>query len=137
MLLQPKRTKHKKLKKKYLSNQILETKVYNLHFGNLGLKILESTKMSASQLEMMRYTITRGMQRKGKLWINLFPSIPVTSKPTENRMGKGKGSTSYWVIPIKAGTMLFELQGISKQEGFIVLKRVQKKLSFKTKIISR
>ena len=135
MLLQPKKTKYKKLKKKYLRNQLLETKVNSLCFGTLGLKILESKKMSASQLEMIRHTIIRGMNRRGKIWIKLFPSIPVTAKPTENRMGKGKGSVSFWSIPIKAGTVLFEIQGISSQEGFLILKRVQRKLSIKTKNI--
>ena len=137
MFLQPKRYKYKKLKKCYLKNQMLETKLNKLNFGSSGLKILESIKMPASQLEMIRQIINRTMNRKGKLWISLFPVISVTSKPTENRMGKGKGNVSFWVIPIKAGTVLFELQGISKQESFLVFKKVQKKLSFKTKIVYR
>lgn len=137
MFLQPKRNKYKKLKKCFLKNQKIETKLNKLCFGLYGLKILESIKISASQLEMIRQLVNRGMSRKGKLWICIFPAIPITSKPTENRMGKGKGNVSYWVSPIKAGTVLFEIQGISKQESFIVLKKLQKKLGFKTKIIFR
>lgn len=137
MFLQPKRYKYKKLKKRFLRQQLIETKLNKLNFGFFGLKTLESILVSASQLEMMRQLINRTMNRKGKLWILLFPSVPVTSKPTENRMGKGKGNVSFWVAPVKAGTVLFEIQGISKQESFLVLKKLQKKLSFKTKIIFR
>lgn len=137
MLLQPKRYKYKKLKKRYLRQQLIETKLNKLSFGFCGLKTLESTILSASQLEMIRQLINRGINRKGKLWILLFPSISVTSKPIENRMGKGKGNVSHWITPIKAGTMLFELQGISKQESYLILQKMQKKLSFKTKIVFR
>jgi len=135
MLFQPRKIKYKKLKKCFLRKQCIETKVNKLKFGTIGLKFLESTKISAAQLEMLRQIINRAINRKGKVWIRLFPMIPVSSKPTENRMGKGKGAIKYWVLPIKAGTVLFELQGLSVQEATLALTKVKRKLSNKTKII--
>ena len=91
MLLQPKKTKFKKLKKNYLSHN-LETKSYKLINGFIGLKAVESIRLTARQIEAVRKCVNRELGRKGKVWINIFPHIPVTSKPSENRMGKGKGS---------------------------------------------
>merc|ERR1711879_496799 len=124
MLFQPKRTKFKKLKKRFLKQQAIETKLNILKFGIIGLKFLESTKISSTQLEMCRQTINRSINRKGKLWIRLFPTIPVSSKPTENRMGKGKGAIKFWILPIKAGTLLFELQGLSVQQSSFAFNKI-------------
>ena len=110
MLLQPKRTKFKKFKKNYLSHKI-ETKSYKLNNGFIGLKALESIRITSRQIEAVRKCVNRDLGRKGKVWINIFPHIPVTSKPSENRMGKGKGSVDYWCAPVKIGTVLFEICG--------------------------
>ena len=90
MLLQPRQFKHRKLKKRYINNQLIETKSNTLRYGRIGLKALAATRLTARQIEAVRQCVNRNLARKGKIWITVFPSIPVTSKPTENRMGKGK-----------------------------------------------
>jgi len=134
MLLQPNRTKFKKLKKKYLSN-ILETRSFKLNQGTIGLKALGSLRITARQIEAVRQCVTRELGRKGKVWVNIFPHIPVTSKPTENRMGKGKGAISYWCAPIKIGTILFEITGVSLVKAKLALLKGANKLPIKTKIV--
>jgi len=136
MLLQPNKTKFKKLKKKYLTN-IVETRSFKLHQGNIGLKAITSLRITARQIEAIRQCITRELGRKGKLWVNIFPHIPVTSKPTENRMGKGKGAISYWCAPIKIGTILFEITGVPLTKAKLALLKGANKLPIKTKIILR
>jgi large subunit ribosomal protein L16 len=111
MLLQPKRTKFKKFKKNYLSHKI-ETKSYKLNNGFIGLKALESIRVTSRQIEAVRKCVNRDLGRQGKVWINIFPHIPVTGKPSENRMGKGKGSVDYWCAPVKVGSILFEICGV-------------------------
>jgi len=134
MLLQPKKTKFKKLKKNYLSHT-LETKSYKLTNGFIGLKAVESIRLTARQIEAVRKCVNRELGRKGKVWINIFPHIPVTSKPSENRMGKGKGSVDYWCAPVKIGTVLFEICGVSFQKAKRALIKGSHKLPIKTKII--
>jgi large subunit ribosomal protein L16 len=137
MFLQPKRTKHKKLKKKYLTN-LLATNGFTLNFGKFGIKALEATRLTARQIESVRQTINRQLSRKGKVWITIFPHIPVTSKPTENRMGKGKGSVDFWCAPVKAGKVIFELGGnVSELEAKAALKKGCAKLPIKTTIVSK
>jgi len=137
MFLQPKKFKYKKLKKTYLTN-LLNTKNSRLKFGNYGIKAQEATRLTAKQIESVRQTVNRQLNRKGKLWITIFPHIPVTSKPTENRMGKGKGSVEFWCAPVKAGTILFELGGkISEVEAKVALKKGCAKLPIKTIVISK
>ena len=109
MLLRPKRTLYRKLKKSYLTNQLVETKNNTLKFGRYGIKVLEATRMTARQIESIRQCVNRNLKRKGKLWITIFPHIPVTQKPTENRMGKGKGAIAFWTSQVEAGQILFEL----------------------------
>jgi large subunit ribosomal protein L16 len=135
MLLQPRQFKHRKLKKRYLNNQLIETKSNFLRFGEIGLKALAGTRLTARQIESVRQCINRNLSRKGKIWITVFPSIPVTSKPTENRMGKGKGSVSYWSAPIKAGTILFEITGVSQTQAKVALLKGASKLPIPTKIV--
>jgi large subunit ribosomal protein L16 len=134
MLLQPKRIKFKKLKKKYLG-KCLETRACQLRFGFIGLKALNSFRMTSRQIEAVRQCVNRELGRSGKIWINIFPHIPVTSKPTENRMGKGKGSVSYWCAPIKTGAILFEIEGVPLLKAKQALIKGGNKLPIKTKII--
>lgn len=134
MLLQPKKTKFKKNRKNYLKN-CLETKSFELRHGSIGLKSLGSLRITSRQIEAVRQCINRDLGRYGKIWINIFPQIPVTKKPTENRMGKGKGSVSFWCAPIKVGTILFEIGGVANMKAKQALIKGGKKLPIKTKII--
>lgn len=135
MLLQPKKSKYKKLKKRYLKNQLLETKSFVLRHGTIGIKVLTAARFTARQIEALRQCVSRSLGRKGKIWINVFPSIPVTAKPTENRMGKGKGSINYWSVPVKAGSILMEIAGVSTMESKLALSKGAAKLPVKTKIV--
>ena len=136
MLLQPKKTKFKKFKKIYLKN-ILETRAFQLNKGIIGLKALNSLRLTSRQIEAARQCINRELGRRGKIWINIFPHISVTSKPTENRMGKGKGSISYWCAPVKIGTILFEIAGVTLIKAARALMKGKNKLPIKTKIVIR
>lgn len=132
MFLQPKKTKYKKTKKGRL--QTLEFKANSIKFGELGLKSRVSGLISARQIESARRAIVKKTKRKGKLWIRIFPNLPITSKPTESRMGKGKGSVSHWVSRVGAGTTIFELCGLPEHIAIEALKSAGKKLPLKTKI---
>lgn len=132
MLLQPKKTKYKKSRKGKLPR--LNFKSIDLKFGNIGLKAIESGIITSRQLESARQAINRKIKRKGKLWLRIFPSIPVTVKPTAVRMGKGKGSVNHWVVKIGAGTILIELCGVSHFVAKAALKTGKAKLPLKTKI---
>ena len=134
MLLQPKKTKYKKLKKGKLPR--LKFNSNRLKFGIIGIKALESGIINSRQLESARQAINRKLKRKGKLWIKIFPSIPVTTKPTAVRMGKGKGAVNHWISKISAGTILFEICGTNISTANIALKVGCNKLPLKTKIIS-
>jgi len=134
MLLQPNKVKFKKLKKNYLTN-CLETRACQLHQGFIGLKALESLRITARQIEAGRQCINRELGRRGKIWVNVFPHVPVTSKPTENRMGKGKGAVEYWCAPVKIGTILFEITGVSFLKAKQALLKGSNKLPIKTKIV--
>lgn len=137
MILQPKRTKFKKYRKKYLKN-LQTTKRSKLSFGEYGLKVLETSRLTARQIESVRQTINRTLKRKCKVWITVFPHIPVTRKPNENRMGKGKGRISFWCAPVRAGTILFEVTGsVPTKKIFSALQKGGAKLPIKTKIISK
>jgi large subunit ribosomal protein L16 len=136
MLLQPKKTKFKKFKKKYLSKSI-ETRSYKLQRGSVGLKALGSFRITSRQIEAIRQCMNRDLGRRGKIWINIFPHIPVSETPTENRMGKGKGSISYWCAPVKTGSILFEIDGVPLLKARQALMKGGNKLSIKTKIIIR
>ena len=130
MFLQPKKIKYKKVRKGKLSK--LEFKSNTLQFGEIGLKAKESGLISARQIEAVRRVITRKIKKKGKVWIRIFPYLPITSKPTESRMGKGKGSVSHWVSRIKSGTTLFEVCGVPKHIAKEALKSSSAKLPIKT-----
>lgn len=134
MLLQPRKSKYKKIRKGKLPR--LEFKANMLKFGTIGLKAAESGTISAKQIEAARQAIMRKIKRKGKLWIRVFPSLPITSKPTEVRMGKGKGSVNYWSAKVAGGTVLFELCGINPNIAIAAFNTGGAKLPIKTQIFS-
>lgn len=132
MFLQPRTTKYKKGKKGKLGN--LNFKSDKLKFGVIGLKSLESGILTSRQIEAARQAIMRKIKRKGKLWIRVFPSLPVTKKPSEMRMGKGKGPFSHWALKIKGGQMLFEICGSNLSSITAAFRTGGAKLPVKTKI---
>jgi len=132
-MLSPKRTKHRKTFKNLPTT--LKHSDNRLSSGSFALKSLEFARLTAKQIEAARRAITRKVKRKGKLWIKVFPHIPVTSKPTEVRMGKGKGTLAYWCCPSKPGTLLFELDGVSFDLAKQALTLGANKLPIKTKFI--
>ena len=130
----PKQIKYKKVRKGKLSK--LEFKSNKLKFGTIGLKAVESGIIDSRQIEAARQAITRKTKRKIKLWIKIFPDLPITSKPTGIRMGKGKGPLSHWGARVRGGTVLFEICGINKNTMIIALKTGGAKLPIKTKIFT-
>jgi large subunit ribosomal protein L16 len=133
-MLSPKRTKYRKSFKHKPLDTVLNSK---LHFGIYGLKSLEAGRITNRQIEAARRAITRKMKREGRVWIHLFPHIPVTSKPTEVRMGKGKGALSYWAAPTRPGKVLFEIDGVSMELAKQALSYGAGKLPVKTKFVSK
>ena len=132
-MLFPKKTKYKKQFKGLIKGKTLRGN--KLVYGFLGLKAVEETRLNSKQIEATRRIIIKKMQRLGFLWVRIFPNIPVTDKPIETRMGKGKGSVNKWVAKIKKGQILFEISGISLSMGKKALISCSKKLSIKTKIV--
>ena len=132
MFLQPKRSKFKKTRKGKLPN--LELRSNKIKFGTIGLKTIESGTISARQLEAARQAIRRKTNRKGKLWMRVFPSLPVTTKPTEVRMGKGKGSVDFWAVKVGGGSVIFELCGVTKSTAVAAFKTGGAKLPVKTRV---
>jgi large subunit ribosomal protein L16 len=132
MFLQPKKIKYKKVRKGKLSR--LEFKANKLRFGEIGLKAEISGTISARQIEAARRAITRKIKRKGKVWICIFPDLPITAKPSESRMGKGKGSVSFWAARVRGGTTLFEVCGVPTHIAVEALKAGSAKLPLKTRI---
>lgn len=133
-MLKPNKTKFKKLKKNYLK-AFLETRSCKLQNGVIGLKALQKFRLTARQIEAVRQCVTRELSRLGKIWVKIFPHIPVTKKPTENRMGKGKGSVSHWCSHVKVGTILFEITGVPLTKAVVALKKGANKLPIKSKIV--
>jgi large subunit ribosomal protein L16 len=134
MFTGPKQIKYKKTRKGKLSKY--EFKTNTLKFGTIGLKAIESGMVNAKQIEAARQAIVRKIKRKGKIWIRIFPDIPVTSKPTGIRMGKGKGQVSHWVARVRGGTVLFEVCGLNFSTVSEALKTGGAKLPIKTKIFN-
>ncbi len=133
-MLQPKRTKFRKVMKgrnRGLANG------HNISFGEIGLQATDRCRMTARQIEAARRAMTRHIKRQGKIWIRVFPDKPITKKPLEVRMGKGKGSVEYWVAQIKPGQMLFEMQGVEETVAKEALELAAAKLPVKTVIIKR
>ena len=134
-MLQPKRTKYRKSHKN--RNTGLAHRGSSVSFGEFGLKSIERGRMTARQIEAGRRTITRHIKRGGKVWIRVFPDKPITKKPLEVRMGKGKGSVEYWVAQIKPGQILFEMQGVDEIVAKEAFELAAAKLPVKTMIIKR
>jgi len=134
MLNGPRQFKHKKVKKGKLSE--LEFKSNSIKFGEIGLKAAESGFIKYKQIEAARQAIVREIKRKGKVWIRIFPDLPITSKPTGTRMGKGKGAISHWSAKVRGGSILFEICGINNLTLINALKSGGAKLPIKTKIFS-
>ncbi|EGK14423.1 50S ribosomal protein L16 [Psychrobacter sanguinis] len=134
-MLQPKRTKFRKMFKG--RNTGLSHRGSTVAFGQFGLKSVGRGRMTARQIEAARRAITRKVKRGGKIWIRVFPDKPITNKPLEVRMGKGKGPVEYWVCEIKPGKMLYEIEGVSEELAREAFTLAAAKLPFKTTIVKR
>ena len=134
-MLQPKRTKWRKQQKG--RNRGLATRGNKVSFGQYGLKATGRGRLSARQIEAARRALTRHIKRGGKIWIRVFPDKPVSKKPLEVRMGKGKGNPEYWVAVIKPGHVLYEMEGVSEELAREAFKLASAKLSVATAFVSR
>ncbi|WP_317993421.1 50S ribosomal protein L16 [Bartonella gliris] len=134
-MLQPKRTKFRKQFKGRIHG--VSKGGTSLNFGAYGLKAVEPERVTARQIEAARRAITRYMKRSGRVWIRIFPDLPVTSKPTEVRMGKGKGSVDYWATRVAPGRVMFELDGVPEDVAREALRLGAAKLPIKTRFIQR
>ena len=134
-MLQPKRTKFRKAFKGRIHGK--STSCNTLDFGAFGLKALEPDRLTARQIEAARRALARGMKRAGRIWIRVFPDVPVSKKPAEVRMGSGKGSPEYWAARVKPGRVLFEIDGVAPELAKEALTLGAAKLPIKTKFITR
>jgi large subunit ribosomal protein L16 len=134
-MLQPKRTKYRKQFKGRIKG--VAKGGFDLAFGEFGLKSLEPNRVNAREIEAARRAITRYMKRAGRVWIRVFPDVPVTAKPTEVRMGKGKGSVEYWACKVKPGRIMFEIDGVSEEIAREALRLGSAKLSVTTRFVQR
>lgn len=133
-MLLPKKTKHRKHHKGRIKGDAKGGSY--LSFGSYGLKALEPERLTSRQIEAARRAATRHMKRQGKMWIRVFPDIPVTRKPADVRMGSGKGNVEYYVFKVKPGRIIFELDGVSEELAREALARASAKLPFNTKFVS-
>ncbi|GLS88834.1 MULTISPECIES: 50S ribosomal protein L16 [Cypionkella] len=134
-MLQPKRTKFRKQHKGRIHGEAKGG--FLLNFGSFALKATEPERVTARQIEAARRAITRHMKRQGRVWIRIFPDVPVSSKPTEVRMGKGKGSTDYWAAKVKPGRIMFEIDGVSEIIAREALRLGAMKLPVTTRVVAR
>jgi large subunit ribosomal protein L16 len=134
-MLQPKRTKYRKAFKGRISGAAKGG--FNLDFGSYGLKAVEPDRLTARQIEAARRAITRHMKRAGRVWIRVFPDVPVSKKPAEVRMGSGKGAPEFWAARVKPGRVLFELDGVPVTVAKEALALAAAKLPIKTRFVSR
>lgn len=134
-MLQPKRTKYRKQQKG--RNRGIAWKGNEISFGSFALKSLDNDRITSRQIESARIAMTRHMKREGAVWIRIFPDKPVTKKPQEVRMGKGKGAHDHWVALVQPGRIMFELDGVSTQVAMEALQLAAQKLPVKTKIVVR
>lgn len=133
-MLMPKRVKYRKQMRGRMKGRALRGA--EVHFGDYGLQALEPGWVSARQIEAARRTIVRAVRRKGKVWIRIFPDKPITHKPAETRMGKGKGNVEYWAAVVKPGRIMFEVGGLPDDIAKEALRLASYKLSIKTKIVT-
>jgi large subunit ribosomal protein L16 len=134
-MLTPKKTKYRKAHKGRIHG--LAKGATELNFGSFGLKALEPERITARQIESARRAAVRYVKRVGRMWIRIFPDVPVSKKPAEVRMGKGKGAVEYFVCRVKPGAILFELEGMTEQEAKTALTKAAAKLPIKTRFIAR
>ena len=134
-MLQPKRTKFRKKQKGRVKG--IAQRGHTINFGSFGIKSLEAGWITSRQIEAARIAVTRKMQREGQVWIRIFPDKPVTKKPAEVRMGKGKGAPEYWVAVVKPGTIMFEAGGVTTQLAKEALRLAAQKLPVRTKFVTR
>ena len=134
-MLQPKKTKFRKQHKGRIHG--LAKGGYTVNFGNYALKATEPERITARQIEAARRALTRHMKRQGRVWIRIFPDVPVTAKPIEVRMGKGKGSPEFWACRVKPGRILFEVDGVPEETAREALYKASAKLPIKCKFIKR
>ena len=134
-MLSPKRTKFRKLHKGRIKGEAKGGT--DLNFGSFGLKAIEPERITARQIESARRAMTRHMKRQGRVWIRIFPDTPVTQKPTEVRMGKGKGSVEYWAAKVKPGRVMFEIDGVTEPVAREALRLAAMKLPIKSRIVQR
>jgi large subunit ribosomal protein L16 len=134
-MLQPKRTKYRKMMKGRLRG--VATRGHKVSFGEYGLKSVEHGHVGAREIEAARRALTRFIKRGGRVWIRIFPDKPITKKPLEVRMGSGKGNVEYYVAPVKPGTVLYEMEGVDEAHAREAFKLASAKLSVKTIFVSR
>jgi len=134
-MLQPKRTKFRKAHKGRIKGAAKGATA--LTFGTFGLKAQEPARITARQIEAARRAMTRQMKRAGRVWIRIFPDVPVSKKPTEVRMGKGKGTPEFWVARVKPGRIMFEIDGVSEPVARESLRLAAAKLPIKTRVVAR
>ena len=134
-MLQPARTKYRKAHKGRIHGKA--SRCNKLNFGEYGIKALQPDRIISNQIEAARVALTRYMKRTGKVWTRIFSNIPVSKKPTEVRMGKGKGTTEFWVCRVKPGRILFEVDGVTESVAKVALYKASAKLPIKTKFIKR
>ena len=134
-MLQPKRTKFRKKQKGRVKG--IAQRGHTISFGSFGTKSLEAGWITSRQIEAARIAVTRKMKREGQVWIRIFPDKPITKKPAEVRMGKGKGAPEYWVAVVKPGTIMFEVGGVTIDEAKEALRLAAQKLPVRTKFVTR
>jgi large subunit ribosomal protein L16 len=134
-MLQPKRTKFRKQQKGRVKG--LATRGFSVDFGSFAIKSLEAGWITARQIEAARIAVTRAMKREGQVWVRIFPDKPITKKPAEVRMGKGKGAPEYWVACVKPGTIIFESTGVPLDLAQESLRLASQKLPVRTKFVTR
>ncbi len=134
-MLQPKRTKYRKMHKGRIKGAAKGATA--LTFGTFGLKAQEPARVTARQIEAARRAMTRQMKRAGRVWIRIFPDVPVSKKPTEVRMGKGKGTPEFWAARVKPGRIMFEIDGVNEATARESLRLAAAKLPIKTRVVAR
>ena len=134
-MLQPKKTKHRKQQKGKIKGNA--QRGHQIAFGSFGIKSMDEGFLTSRQIEAARIAVTRYMKREGKVWIRIFPDKPITNKPAEVRMGKGKGALDHWVAVIKPGRMLYEIAGVPEEVAREAFRLASHKLPFPTKFIKR
>ncbi len=136
-MLQPKKIRWRKHHKELQRLRGISERGASLNFGQFGLKAMEPGRITARQIEAARIAMTRHIKRQGRIWIRMFPDLPVSKKPAEVRMGKGKGSPEYWVAAVRKGRVLYEMDGVSEELAREALRLAAAKLPIKTKIVVR